>query len=719
MKKPSVAMALLLAGAQAVAQPRRPPSPSPSPPSTSPGAAVGTAPAVDLVPYRVRAGDTCASVALRMYRDARRTDLVHAYNRLGPPPHRLTPGQELRLPRRAPPLRGPLPDARLTAAHNQVEVFAPEERPGRENDPLFRGSRVSTQAQSSAEVTFTDETQLRLAEQTLVVILGDTSAQSRRVASARDTTLVTGSLRAYLGALAGRATAVPVNTPAARVMLGAGEAQVQVDAHHVTTLAVYRGRSQLRTRRRTVVVQAGFVASVEQGHDPTPPRPLPAAPAWSPTSASAPGVVFASVGGTADAAWGYTAGGDGAPPARWHVQLARDPRFDDPLTDAQVPAAVIRLEAHGLRPGGYVARVSAVDDRGAEGPWSPEVRLVVAAPRMVPTAAAHRASVELPAGTYCAVDDGALAPTGAAPVVDTLRPHPLRCALAAEGVAAETTLPRERLGPLTALVRVVEADPARGVGRLRLRLLDHAGEPVEERGVEVLAPAGVTAGAAERTPEPGVYAVPLRWQTAMPAVVLHVTVGGDEAVDTPPVALAFVTAAAPAPRPQPGFVHRWEIGLEAGAGTVLTGFQQNRDPGMFQGVTRGFGLALGGTARLGVRVAGPVAVQVTAASWVFPSDVASAGRAAGYMAGVRIAPRLGALGRLRADADAGMVLTGPYTRFGFDVGAGFEFALGRAVGLGPAVRYTHVVQPADDPFPYDAGFWTAGLSLSLRVPEPR
>lgn len=99
----------------------------------------------------------------------------------------------------------PSPVAWLTAVSNAVQVQTQptaQPRAARSNNALFRGTRVSTEAQSSAELTFQDETQLRLYESTLVVILGDTSTRVRRTATARDTTLVNGSLRAFLGDLA-------------------------------------------------------------------------------------------------------------------------------------------------------------------------------------------------------------------------------------------------------------------------------------------------------------------------------------------------------------------------------------------------------------------------------------------------------------------------------------------------------------------------------------
>ncbi|MFO0631050.1 MAG: LysM peptidoglycan-binding domain-containing protein, partial [Polyangiales bacterium] len=141
----ALVLALLGASSPARAQPRRPAPRAPARPA--------------LVDYRVLPGDTCAAIAQRLYRDVRRTNLIHENNpALGRPPHRLRPGQVLRLPRAAPTRAEP--DAILTQTLNTVEIGAPTGRRARGLDPLFRGTTVSTGSASTAEVTFADETQL-------------------------------------------------------------------------------------------------------------------------------------------------------------------------------------------------------------------------------------------------------------------------------------------------------------------------------------------------------------------------------------------------------------------------------------------------------------------------------------------------------------------------------------------------------------------------------
>ena len=223
--------------------------------------------------YTVVAGDTCVAISRRFYGDSRDTALIHRANpTMGPPPHRLRPGTVLVIPPRASATNAP--DALLTAVHNAVEVRAQPlpaasgsaeaaARPGRPNDPLYRGNRVNTRERSSAEVTFADETQLQLAERTLIVILGETSTRVRRDASAADTALERGTLTAFLASLDGPRAAPPpapaVSTDAGRVTFERGtEARLEVDERRRSTLAVYRGGSSVSVPRQRVRVPQGY-----------------------------------------------------------------------------------------------------------------------------------------------------------------------------------------------------------------------------------------------------------------------------------------------------------------------------------------------------------------------------------------------------------------------------------------------------------------------------
>ena len=74
-----------------------------------------------------------------------------------------------------------------------------------------------------------------------------------------------------------------------------------------------------------------------------------------------------------------------------------------------------------------------------------------------------------------------------------------------------------------------------------------------------------------------------------------------------------------------------------------------------------------------------------------------------------------------SDLNVGYALTGPFQRLMLNAGAGFEFRVHPAFALGPVVRVTDVYQSAPSTvrstdYPFDAVYWSAGVSLAARVP---
>jgi hypothetical protein len=305
------------------------------------------------VRHVVRAGDSCASIAQRYYGDPRLVELLHAANpELGakPAPHTLVPGGVIVVPPKPPPRTGP--DANLTAVRNQVEVLAPDPKPGRANDPLFRGNRVSTQASSAADVTFRDETQVKLGERTLVIILGDSRSAAAKVDPLRpgvETTLVTGNLRAFLAG-SGKAGTANVATDAAHVQVYQGEAQVTADAQKSTRVAVYRGSAAASARGVRREVARGFGSKTNLGEEPAPVRPLPPAPVW--TKPPPLVLVEATPSPSVAGEWEPGAGGS-ARISGFHVQLSRDGIFRDVVADSRTPANVQRFEIQAPGSGRY------------------------------------------------------------------------------------------------------------------------------------------------------------------------------------------------------------------------------------------------------------------------------------------------------------------------------------------------------------------------------
>jgi outer membrane protein OmpA-like peptidoglycan-associated protein len=154
-------------------------------------------------------------------------------------------------------------------------------------------------------------------------------------------------------------------------------------------------------------------------------------------------------------------------------------------------------------------------------------------------------------------------------------------------------------------------------------------------------------------------------------------------------------------------LQRFAVFAEGGGGYLLSSAHRE-------------GLGLGATATAGARLAfsivDPLAVQLAYTGSFFPSD---RGLATSSLigAGLRVQPRLGAATRLWFDANAGAALTGDFVRLGLDVGAGALFDLAPAFGIGPMVRYSHVVPGEGDQAPH-ALWLTGGVVLSLRVPPP-
>lgn len=344
------------------------------------------------VRHVVKQGDSCSSIALQYYGDTRFVDLLHEANpEIGrvPPPHVLRPGTALIIPPRPGTRTGP--DAQLTAVKNQVDVMTPERKAGKPNDPLFRGNRVSTEAASAADVTFRDETQVKLGERTLVIILGDAKSAASKldVRTSSETTLVTGNLRAFLGG-ANKQTAV--TTDAARVRVFDGNAQVSADARKTTRLAVYGGSGAIDASGKQREVSRGFGSKAEIGQPPTAPRPLPGAPVWM----TPPPLVILDRGSPSITADYDVPGATEQHVAEWHVQVGRDGIFRDVAVDTQAPVDIRRLEARLPGAGRYYVRVSAIDDDHFEGPWSRVVRTLV----VKATASADRLEIE-PSDAFC------------------------------------------------------------------------------------------------------------------------------------------------------------------------------------------------------------------------------------------------------------------------------------------------------------------------------
>lgn len=373
--------------------------------------------------HTVKANETCAGLAQQYYGDPRLVDVIHRANPTlqTPPPHVLREGMTIVIPPKPPPLTGP--DAQLTTVKNQVEILSPETKPGRANDPLFKGNRVSTQAASSADVTFRDETQVRLGERTLVVILGDSKAAALPVTETR---LVTGNLRTFM---AGAGTSTGVATDAANVRVHSGEAKVSTDATKTTRVAVYAGSSTIEARGTVREVTRGFGAKAVIGKAPEAPEPLPVAPTWTTPPES---LLVTRTEETPSIVASYGIVTPSRTVAEWHVQIARDPSFRDVVVDTTVPYATRRIEARAPGLGAWFMRVSAIDDQHFEGPYSRHVQTFVMRATHTTVAGGKRRRLEIePSQVHCVrVGNVPLTPLSGPIEVMAREPIRIRCASA-------------------------------------------------------------------------------------------------------------------------------------------------------------------------------------------------------------------------------------------------------------------------------------------------
>ena len=497
---------------------------------------------VRIIDYRVVAGDSCGKIAKRQFGDSHRVDLIHQHNALGPVPHHLKAGQVLRIPESAVGSSRE-PDARLTYVRNQVEAYTPDYHQGKKDEPLAAGHRVGTLANSSAELTFVDETKMQLGEHSLIAIFGSSADVSRRVRKEMEqseATLLKGTLRAHLldlaapaagasGAAAGAANKQPVlvATPSGRVAIPrtGSEAKIDVDTQRSTRLSVLRGRSQLRASGKQVDVPEGFGSRADFGKAPTAPRPLPGVPVLTQTPPRLLLIKDDSV--TAEVAFA-AATADGKPGAKvadtaqFHIQLARDAAFNDLLAETVQPAGQKRYVTPKLPEGELRLRVSAIDSDRFEGAAT-QVQLVrVVRVVQLPMDESRKLMVKVPADLRCNFDDGPLQKFGEPISAEPFVPHQLRCILAeGEGatdprvatlsfppVAPEPLAARSDSGPVQ-----LKDGFAEQLVRLQLLRASGAKEQTTYRDLRLEAAPGVQTSAVTQ-PEPGSYQSLVRWPLA-------------------------------------------------------------------------------------------------------------------------------------------------------------------------------------------------------------
>lgn len=576
--------------------------------------------------YTTKAGDDCVSVAIKAYGDRRAVELIHQANPwMGPVPHVLKPGTVLHLPPKG--QLGTSPDARVTFVRNKVTVQAAATKSAEVNDPLFRTNRVSTANASSANVTFRDETQIRIGEESLVIILGDVQGAAKKQPA--DATLVSGALQARLGELSGKRPLTVETGGGAKVTMSNGEAVVGVDAQKTTRLAVHGGSAAFAAALSTVTVAKGFGSKAENGKPPTPPRPLPAAPVWS---SAPPEVVFADAAGKARVVARY---GDSALPgkpkaASFRVRVARDPSMDDLVSDTVVPAKVTELDAQNLPVGAYFLRVSTIDDDKFESPVGPIAKVVVASAQLTETTPGLARLSVSPSDVVCTID-GAAGTTE----VDGTRSHGIVCQLDARDPKARggevgkapgtVTLPAVAK-PLELRVSAAERGARDGEGRVTIDLAERSGAPASAEGVEVTATNGVTITRVDR--EGTRIVVHLAYPSTARPFVLRVQ-KGTRLTESPVLHASPTHAADSAPsaprRDDEGIRPRgFEVGAGFGLGELFSGHggrQLSLATAYRTPLSRTFGVALGPSVTIARFDAAPI--DPPSFDGAPPGDVAS------------------------------------------------------------------------------------------------
>ncbi|MCB9640744.1 MAG: LysM peptidoglycan-binding domain-containing protein [Myxococcales bacterium] len=311
--------------------------------------------------YTVQPGDSCWSIAQMLFGRGRDYTIIHKYNDLGPMPHILKPGQRLKIP-----LSAPQPDAELEKKRREVKTKSPRALDwydAREGMALWRLYRVSTGKKSMAVVRFERRARIRMRERALLVIQGRDGRQKKKKSG--KVIVQEGTIRAGLDSLDDD-TAIPIETPAAKIALKASAAQIGVDEKKTSVVSIFRGKADVSAQGKSVHVPDDHGTFVKKGKPPAPPRRLPRAPRWKDDVVEAFVPLTPSQGQEAlGLLWqGHVVD------VRYRVEAATDKLFRevywDDLVPAKNPSSLQRYILPIKKIGHFYVRLSAVDKDGLE-----------------------------------------------------------------------------------------------------------------------------------------------------------------------------------------------------------------------------------------------------------------------------------------------------------------------------------------------------------------
>jgi len=453
-------------------------------------------PPVEVRTYVVQPGDSAWSIAAEFYGSGEQYPIIYRYNAFAAkPPFLLKPGQVLRLP-----ILGTGPEAQLDWLRRDVKAKPPRALDwleAHEQMNLWRLYRVATGDESAARIVFEDLSDLKLRENSLLVIYGAAASAARTARSdKREVRLEEGTIQGGLASLDEAVNPRPlvVKTPSGQVDLLGKLAQVQAELT-ASIVSVFDGKAVVRAQGASVDVPGGQGTVVKKGKPPEPARPLPAAPAWR-EPGPALVAVLAGQKGTWEAAWQPIERA-----ATYRVELASDDTFAHLLFDVEIGAGVTRLRLADLAPGRYAVRISTRDQdklesqpgasRRVEVVQMQPLRAMKAGPDGVFQAVGFvqiELDKEIGASTFHATDQGPELP-GSEPIRLTT---PGRHSIALRVGIATTTMLVDILSVSAAIEVVGEPLAGDGASAIGLRVRDELGHEALLPGLALETSRGVS-----------------------------------------------------------------------------------------------------------------------------------------------------------------------------------------------------------------------------------
>ncbi|HEX6739333.1 MAG TPA: hypothetical protein VF310_13730 [Vicinamibacteria bacterium] len=303
--------------------------------------------------YVVKAGETLEQITARHLGNPRLWKENWRLNPAVPDPHKLTPGQRLRII-----VRRHSRTAEVSVISRRVEQQAAP-RPwtaAQVGDLLSQGDGVRTYEQSSAELRFDDGARLAISESSLIFLR---DARERPREPPRRSL----EIRAGQADLETRATALPsrleIRVGAARAQprsAAATRARARTGPEGSAQFMVFGGATEVSAAGRQVTVAEGQGTAGPAGQPPRPPEQLLPAPALREPAAGA-ALDFANP----TFSWETVAGAAG-----YTIEVFRDAEGRE-LVDRAAGLAGARWQAGGLPMADLHWRVTAVSASGLDG----------------------------------------------------------------------------------------------------------------------------------------------------------------------------------------------------------------------------------------------------------------------------------------------------------------------------------------------------------------